>query len=108
MAAWSAPSGSGATPRPQLPTTSVVTPWCTLLRACGPDSTVRSECVWRSTNPGHTTAPDTSRTSDPGASTDPIAATSPPAISTSARCGGDPVPSTTTPLASTTLTSHTL
>ena len=49
-------SGSaGAAEKPQLPTTSSVTPWRTFDSARGLSGSVKSECVWMSMSPGATT-----------------------------------------------------
>ena len=48
---------TGAQLWPHCPTTSVVTPWCTWLSALPLTSSVKSECVCKSTKPGHTASP---------------------------------------------------
>ena len=49
------PGSAGATENPQLPTTSVVTPWRIFPSARGFKGSVKSECVWMSMKPGATT-----------------------------------------------------
>jgi len=51
------PGSVGATENPQLPTTSVVTPWRIFDSARGLSGSVKSEWVWMSMNPGATTWP---------------------------------------------------
>ena len=60
MAAWS--GRHGAAEKPQLPTTSSVTPWRIFDSARGFSGRVKSECVWMSMNPGATTWPRASIT----------------------------------------------
>jgi hypothetical protein len=58
----SRPGSTGAREKPQWPTTSVVTPWWTMLSAVGVSGSVKSECVLMSMNPGATTSPRASIT----------------------------------------------
>ena len=88
----------GATPPPQFPTTTVVTPWRTALWASGKARSVKSACVCRSTKPGATTSPSASSTRAPGEGPSvPSASTRPSRTRTSARRACPPVPSTTVP-----------
>jgi hypothetical protein len=49
---------SGDSDTPQLPTTTVVTPWLVLhVVQLGPQRTARSSCVWLSMKPGATARP---------------------------------------------------
>src|SRR5262249_46051498 len=56
------PGSAGAAEKPQLPTTSVVTPWRIFPSARGLRGSVKSECVWMSMKPGATTWPRASMT----------------------------------------------
>ncbi len=98
-AASTACGSTGARPCPQLPTATVVIPCITLDCARPSTSSVKSACEWMSTMPGATTMPVTSITSHPptGAMSEPIAVIRSPSMATSARRGGEPVPSTTVP-----------
>ena len=80
----------------QLPTTSVVTPCRSLLSPSPSTSKVRSECVWMSMKPGHSTAPRTSTSRcasngsrPPSVSAAPIEAMRPSATAT---CPREPEP----------------
>ena len=53
-------TGHGAAPIPQLPTTHVVTPPCTLKPMSGWTTTAKSSWVWVSMNPGASTSPEPS------------------------------------------------
>ena len=90
------PMGNGE--KPQLPVTSVVTPWNTLLSPPGSSRRVTSEWECMSMNPGHTTSPAASTTRAACASSSlPTAAILPPARPTSAWYRSPPVPSITVP-----------
>ena len=80
----------------QFPTTSVVTPWRSLLSPVPSATRLRSEWVWMSTKPGESTLPAASITVFAATSfgSDPIASMRSPEIPTSAGRAGDPVPST--------------
>ena len=52
LSAWRSGRSSGAQPWPQLPTSSVVTPWATALSAAGSTTRVKSEWLWMSMKPG--------------------------------------------------------
>src|SRR3954463_193740 len=87
---------TGAYVQPQLPTTSVVTPWRTVLSAVGTVSSVKSLWLWGSTKPGQTIRPAASMILSACApSRSPTAAMRPSSTATSPRNGGIPVPSTT-------------
>src|SRR5689334_17881220 len=91
-------SVTGAYVQPQLPTTSVVTPWRIVLSAVGLASRDQSLWLCGSTKPGQTMRPRASivrRAAAPSSS--PTAAMRSPSTATSARCGAAPLPSTTTP-----------
>ena len=89
---------SGARLMPQLPVTTVVTPWLALAAISGVANSARSSWVCTSIKPGATTIPDTSTSRAPCArSTAPIAAIRSPAIATSARNRTRPLPSITSP-----------
>ena len=78
-----APTGYGE--MPQFPTTSVVTPWYTLLSPPGSSRSVLSECECMSMKPGATICPDASMTRSATASSRlPIAAILSPVMPTSA------------------------
>ena len=84
VSAWSAVSGAGL--NPQLPTTSVVTPWWILLSPVGQSRSERSEWLCMSMKPGQTTRPRASTRSPAGApARSPIAAIRPRRMPTSAR-----------------------
>ena len=81
-----------------MPTTSVVTPWRTLLSASGFRGRVKSEWVWMSMKPGATICPEASISrcaSRPSQS--PTAVMRPFFMATSARRAGVPFPSITCP-----------
>jgi hypothetical protein len=81
-----------------LPTTSVVTPWRIVLCAVGFASSDQSLWLWGSTKPGQTMRPRASIVCRaPAPSSSPTAAMRSPSTATSARVGGDPLPSTTSP-----------
>ena len=51
------PFGAGASEMPQLPATTVVTPWLTFGAMSGEESIRRSSCVCASMKPGETILP---------------------------------------------------
>ena len=55
MTSWRRSGVRGAGLAPQLPTTSSVKPWWTLLSAVGRPGRTKSACECMSTNPGATT-----------------------------------------------------
>ena len=72
------PLGAGASEQPQLPATTVVTPWLTFGAMSGAESMRRSSCVWASMNPGATMRPlASSSTSACAPSSRPMAAMRP-------------------------------
>ena len=76
---------SGARLTPQLPATTLVTPWLTLFSMSGPLSTARSSWVWASMKPGASTLPPASTwRSAPAGSTVPTTAMRSPSTATSA------------------------
>ena len=88
----------GLQPYPQLPMTSVVTPCMMELTARGSTSSVKSEWLWMSMNPGATTRPSASRISTSSESArSPMSTMRPSYTATSALNGGRAVPSTTVP-----------
>ena len=90
------PGSAGATEKPQLPTTSSVTPWRIFDSARGLSGSVKSECVWMSMNPGATTWPRASITRWAGrAERGSTAAMRPARTATSASRPGPPLPSIT-------------
>src|SRR3954454_5653586 len=93
-------SETGAYVQPQLPTTSVVTPWRIVLSAVGFASSEKSLWLCGSTKPGHTTLPVASMTLVAVAPSPrrPTSTMFPPSIATSPRKGGLPAPSATQPL----------
>src|SRR5829696_6160423 len=87
----------GAGVIPQFPTTSVVTPCCSLISLPGSSNTMRSEWQWPSMKPGATTRPPTSIFSSPLPCTLPTSTIWPSLIPTSPKYQGFPVPSTRRP-----------
>ncbi len=89
---------------PQLPTTTVVTPWLIFGSMSGPSITARSSWVCTSMKPGATTRPATSMLSFArSAAMLPVGATAAmrsPRMATSAWMRGAPEPSITVPLRS--------
>ena len=88
----------GARLTPQLPVTTVVTPWLTLHAIPGSERTARSSWVWVSMKPGETTSPlaSISRAARIRSSR-PTAAIRSPATATSAVRRSAPVPSIRVP-----------
>ena len=83
---------------PQLPTTTVVTPWLTFGSMCGAERTIWSSWVCTSMNPGATIMPPASITRAPSAARfAPTATMRSPSMRTSALKRGAPVPSMTVP-----------
>src|SRR5262249_35992280 len=87
----------GASVKPQLPMTTVVTPCQQEQLPSGSQNTWASMCVWPSMKPGVTTWPVASSSSLPFSAMRPIAAIRSPFTAPSARYFGSPVPSTTVP-----------
>src|SRR6516165_8988492 len=93
-----ASSTSGARLTPQLPVTTVVTPWLALAAISGVANSARSSWVCTSMKPGETILPATSISRAFAARvTTPTAATRSPIMAMSARRLGPPRPSTTSP-----------
>ena len=89
-----APSGTGASEMPQLPATTVVTPWLTFGAISGADSIRRSSCVCASMKPGATIFPPRrSRLLARAPASSPMRAIGPPDTATSAANRGARVPS---------------
>src|SRR5438046_1284359 len=89
---------AGATEKPQLPTTSSVTPWRIFDSARGLMGSVKSEWVWMSMKPGATTCPRASTTRWAGRAERGSIATMRPALTlTSASRPGAPGPSISWP-----------
>ncbi len=87
----------GAQPWPQLPTSSVVTPWATALSAAGSMTSVRSEWLWMSMKPGVDDAATGIDLAGGLAAAEirlPIATIRSPRMPTSPRTPGAPEPST--------------
>ena len=98
MTSWRRAGVRGAGLAPQLPTTSSVKPWWTLLSAVGSPGRTKSACECMSMNPGATTWPVASITrAAPASGKRSIASMRSPAMATSARRAGRPVPSITVP-----------
>src|SRR5258705_8709666 len=91
-------SDTGAGEKPQLPTTSVVTPWRIFDSARRLSQRRQSECECMSMKPGVTVRPAASMVRPAGsAERSPTAVTRSPVTPTSARRAGAPVPSMTWP-----------
>src|SRR6266545_5839640 len=91
-------SDTGAGEKPQLPTTSVVTPWRILDSARRLAKSRQSECECMSMKPGATVSPAASTVCPAGSrERSPTALMLSPVIATSAREDGAPVPSSTCP-----------
>ena len=88
----------GASAKPQLPITTVVTPCQQEQLPSGSQATCASMCVWPSMKPGATTMPSASIVRSAGARMRPISATRPSLTPTSPRKRGIPEPSTIVPL----------
>src|SRR6266508_746395 len=96
IADW--PGSAGATEKPQLPTTSSVTPWRIFDSARWFSGRVKSECVWMSMNPGATTWPRASIARRAGrVERGSMARMRPFPMETSASRPTAPLPSTTWP-----------
>ena len=78
--------------KPQLPATTVVTPWYEEGLSSGSQKTWASKWVWMSMKPGATAQPEASSSRAP-VRWGPIASMTPPVMATSARWPGPPVPS---------------
>ena len=87
----------GASVKPQLPITTLVTPCQHEHVPSGSQKTCASMCVWPSMKPGATTWPSASMTSVADSRMRPIVAMRPCRTPTSARYRGKPDPSITTP-----------
>src|SRR5882672_9328223 len=89
---------TGAGENPQLPTTSVVTPWRILDSARRLPKSRQSECECMSMKPGATMRPEASRVCPAGSrARSPTIAMLSPVTPTSTRTAGVPVPSKTCP-----------
>jgi hypothetical protein len=82
--------------KPQLPATTVVTPWYDDGLSSGSQNTCASKWVWMSMKPGATAHPDASTSTVPS-SFGPISSINPRVMATSAIRPGSPVPSKTVP-----------
>ena len=95
MTSWCS-GRQGAMEKPQLPATTVVTPWYDEGLRSGSQNTWASKWVWMSMKPGATAQPDASNSIVPSSPT-PISSITPPETATSATRPGSPLPSKTVP-----------